>query len=77
MGRSGESVFEVDLDRIESGIALILAPGGFGWHLPEGYLPEGVTEGMTMRIVLSRDEDSTSARIDRISDLRRRLENRD
>jgi hypothetical protein len=32
---------------------------------------------MTMRVVLSRDEASTNARIDRISDLRRRLENRD
>ncbi len=77
MDRSGESVFEVDLDRIESGIAVILAPGGFGWHLPEAYLPPGVTEGMTMKVVLSKDEDSTSARIERINDLRRRLENRD
>lgn len=70
------SSFQVDLDRIESGIAVILTPGGFSWHLPEEYLPQGVTEGMTMRVTLRKDQGATSARIDRINDLRSRLENR-
>ncbi len=76
MGRDSVSRFEVDLDRIESGIAVLLTPGGFSWHLPEQYLPSGVTEGMTMKVTLIGDTEATSARIDRISDLRERLENR-
>ncbi len=76
MGRNRESNFTVDLDRIEEGIAVILAPGGFQWHLPESYLPQGVTEGMTMAVTLEKDEESTSARLERIRNLRSSLENR-
>ena len=70
------SSFSVDLDRVEEGIAVILAPGNFQWHLPEEYLPDGVSEGMTMKVTLKKDQGSTSARVERISDLRSRLENR-
>jgi hypothetical protein len=76
MADDQKSEFTVDLDRIEEGIAVILVPGGFDWHLPQEYLPQGVTEGMTMRVTLRRDTEATSARIDRIRDLRSRLENR-
>jgi hypothetical protein len=76
MTENGESFFQVDLDRIESGIAVILCPGGFSWHLPEEYLPEGVSEGMTMKVTLRKDLQSTSSRLERINDLRSRLENR-
>lgn len=76
MSRDPVSRFEVDLDRIESGIAVLLTPGGFSWHLPEDYLPPGVTEGMTLKVSLRKDQQSTNARIQRISDLRERLENR-
>lgn len=76
MAGGGISRFDVDLDRIEEGIAVILAPGGFAWHLPQSLLPSGVTEGMTMNVTLRKDEQATSARIDRINDLRSRLEDR-
>ena len=76
MARNRESNFSVDLDRIEEGIAVILAPGGFQWHLPESYLPQGVTEGMTMQVTLQGDEEATSARLERIRNLRSSLENR-
>ena len=76
MVRNRESSFSVDLDRIEEGIAVILAPGGFQWHLPESYLPQGVTEGMTMQVTLRGDEEATHARLERIRNLRSRLENR-
>ena len=70
------STFTVDLDRLEEGIAVLLAPGNFQWHLPQEHLPQGVTEGMTMKVTLRRDTESTNARIERINDLRSRLENR-
>ncbi|MCP4647156.1 MAG: DUF3006 domain-containing protein [bacterium] len=76
MALNQESSFTVDLDRIEEGIAVILAPGGFQWHLPESYLPVGVSEGMTMQVTLQADEEATYARIDRIKQLRSSLENR-
>ena len=76
MDRNRESSFTVDLDRIEEGIAVILAPGGFQWHLPQSYLPGGVTEGMTMKVTLENDEEATRARIERIKNLRSSLENR-
>ncbi len=76
MDRNRESSFTVDLDRIEEGIAVILAPGGFQWHLPESYLPQGVTEGMTMNVTLEKDEEATQARLERIRNLRSSLENR-
>ncbi|MCK5785941.1 MAG: DUF3006 domain-containing protein [Candidatus Sabulitectum sp.] len=76
MGRNRESSFSVDLDRIEEGIAVILAPGGFQWHLPESYLPQGVTEGMTMKVTLEADQGATHARIERIRELRSGLESR-
>jgi hypothetical protein len=76
MNRFSESSFTVDVDRVEEGIAVILTPGGFDWHLPAEYLPQGVTEGMTMQVTLVKDQEATSARIDRINDLRSRLENR-
>ena len=76
MGRNRESSFTVDLDRIEEGIAVILAPGGYQWHLPESYLPQGVSEGMTMNVTLEGDEQATSARIERIRNLRSDLENK-
>jgi len=70
------STFTVDLDRVEEGIAVILTPGGFVWHLPEQFLPPGTSEGMTMKVTLQQDQQSTNARIDRVHDLRSRLENR-
>ena len=75
---AGDTVsrFEADLDRIESGIAVILTPGGYAWHLPEEYLPEGAAEGMTMKVTLERDPESTNARIRRINNLRSKLVNR-
>ena len=76
MARNRESSFSVDLDRIEEGIAVILAPGGFQWHLPESYLPQGVTEGMTMNVTLEADQGATHARLERIHKLRSDLENR-
>ena len=76
MDRNRESSFSVDLDRIEEGIAVILAPGGFQWHLPQAYLPEGVTEGMTMGVTLEKDEEATHERLDRIRNLRSNLVNR-
>jgi hypothetical protein len=76
MDRNRESSFSVDLDRIEEGIAVILAPGGFQWHLPESFLPEGVTEGMTLTVFLEYDEEATRARIERIRALRESLGNR-
>ncbi|MCD4706498.1 MAG: DUF3006 domain-containing protein [Candidatus Sabulitectum sp.] len=76
MARNRESSFSVDLDRIEEGIAVILAPGGFQWHLPESYLPQGVTEGMTMNVTLEINEGATQARLERIRNLRSSLENR-
>lgn len=74
MARKQESSFTVDLDRIEEGIAVILAPNGFQWHLPELYLPAGVSEGMSMQVTLQADTDSTSARIERIRQLRSSME---
>ena len=76
MAQKQGSSFTVDLDRIEEGIAVILAPGGFQWHLPESFLPGGVTEGMTMQVTLEIDEGETSARIDRIRKLRESMANR-
>jgi len=76
VGRESVSMFQVDLDRIESGIAVLLTPGGFSWHLPEEYLPAGVTEGMSMKVTLVKDQGSTNARIERINEIRERLENR-
>jgi len=76
MVRSQESSFSVDLDRIEEGIAVILVPGGFQWNLSESYLPPGITEGMTMKVTLEIDEESTDARIERIRNLRASMENR-
>ncbi len=76
MARNRESSFSVDLDRIEEGIAVILAPGGFQWHLPESHLPQGVTEGMTMNVTLEINEGATQARLERIRNLRSSLENR-
>ena len=76
MARNQESNFLVDLDRIEEGIAVILAPGGFQWHLSESYLPQGVTEGMTMNVTLEADQGATHARLERIRELRSSLENR-
>ncbi|RKZ05040.1 hypothetical protein DRQ21_00765 [Candidatus Fermentibacteria bacterium] len=76
MVRNRESSFNVDLDRIEEGIAVILAPGGFQWHLPESYLPAGVTEGMTMTVTLENNKQATSSRLERIRNLRSGLENR-
>ncbi|MCD6587816.1 MAG: DUF3006 domain-containing protein [Candidatus Fermentibacteraceae bacterium] len=76
MVRNRESSFNVDLDRIEEGIAVILAPGGFQWHLPESYLPAGVSEGMTMTVTLENNEQATSIRLERIRALRNNLENR-
>lgn len=70
----GMSTFNVDLDRIEEGIAVILAPGGFQWHLPQSFLPAGVSEGEAMQVTLKADPGATSARIDRINSLRNRLE---
>ncbi len=76
MALNPESSFSVDLDRIEEGIAVILAPNGFQWHLPESYLPQGISEGMTMTVTLVTDEQATSARLDRIKKLREELVNR-
>jgi hypothetical protein len=76
MVRNRESSFTVDLDRIEEGIAVILAPGGFQWHLPESYLPAGAREGMTITVILENNEQATSARLERIRTLRSKLESR-
>ncbi len=76
MDQKQESSFTVDLDRIEEGIAVILAPAGFQWNLPESFLPEGVTEGMSMKVTLETDLGETSARIERIRKLRESMENR-
>ncbi len=76
MDQKQESSFTVDLDRIEEGIAVILAPAGFQWHLPESFLPEGVTEGMSMKVTLETDLGETSARIERIRKLRESMANR-
>ncbi len=76
MVRNQESSFTVDLDRIEEGIAVILAPGRFQWHLPQSYLPAGVSEGMTITVTLKNNERATSARLERIRALRSDLENR-
>ncbi len=76
MDQKQESSFTVDLDRIEEGIAVILAPSGFQWHLPESYLPAGVTEGMSMKVTLETDLGETSARIERIRKLRESMANR-
>ena len=76
MDRKQESSFTVDLDRIEEGIAVILAPSGFQWHLPESFLPSGVTEGMSMKVTLENDLGETSARIERIRKLRESMGHR-
>ena len=76
MARKQESSFTVDLDRIEEGIAVLLAPDNFQWHLPENYLPGGVSEGMSIRVILESDGEATEARLDRIRDLRSNLVNR-
>ncbi len=76
MARKQESSFAVDLDRIEEGIAVILAPGNFQWHLPESYLPEGISEGMSMKVTLEANEDATEIRLSRIKNLRSNLVNR-
>ncbi len=68
--------FSVDLDRIEEGIAVLLAPGGHRWHLPESFLPEGAREGMTLKVSMSTDPAATAAGIERIRRLRERLEGR-
>ncbi|PIE51601.1 hypothetical protein CSA37_11410 [Candidatus Fermentibacteria bacterium] len=70
------SSFTVDLDRIEEGIAVLLAPGGFQWHLPAENLPEGSREGQTFQVTLETDESETWARIKRIGELQERLEKR-
>lgn len=76
MARNQESSFSVSLDRIEEGIAVILAPGNFQWHLPQSYLPRGAVEGMTIQITLAGDEKATADRLERIRALRSSLENR-
>ncbi len=73
MARTPRSEFTVDLDRIEEGIAVLLAPGGFQWHLPAQHLPPDAKEGMTLRVTLVTDPEGTSARIDRIRSLREGL----
>jgi len=73
MARTPRSEFTVDLDRIEEGIAVLLAPSGFQWHLPAQYLPPDAREGMTLSVTLVTDPEGTSARIDRIRSLREGL----
>lgn len=73
VSRKRSSEFSVDLDRIEEGIAVLLAPEGYQWHLPEDLLPEGAREGMTLKVSLSTDPASTSARMERIRRLREGL----
>ena len=70
------SSFTVDLDRIEEGIAVILAPGGFQWHLPSSFLPGNAGEGDCLQVTLELNSASTSSRMERIEDLRRKLESK-
>ncbi len=70
------SSFNIDLDRIEEGIAVLLAPGGFQWHLPADKLPDGSREGQTFQVTLEVDDNATWARIKRIGELQERLEKR-
>jgi hypothetical protein len=73
VSRKRSSEFSVDLDRIEEGIAVLLAPEGYQWHLPEAFLPEGAREGMTLKVSMSADPASASARMERIRRLREGL----
>lgn len=73
MARKATSEFTVDLDRVEEGIAVLLAPGGFQWHLPAQLLPPGATEGVTLSVTLEPDQPSTDERMERIRRLREGL----
>ena len=73
MDRTPSSEFPVDLDRIEEGIAVLLAPNGFQWHLPAALLPGGAKEGMTLVVTLVTDPEGTGTRLERIRRLREGL----
>lgn len=73
MVQTPRSEFTVDLDRIEEGIAVLLAPAGFQWHLPAQHLPPDAREGMTLSVTLVTDPGGTEMRMDRIRRLREGL----
>jgi hypothetical protein len=73
MDRRRISEFTADLDRVEEGIAVLVAPSGFQWHLPSSNLPPGATEGMALKVTLEIDSESTAQRLERIRLLREGL----
>ena len=73
MARTARSEFSVELDRVEEGITVLLAPDGFQWHLPARHLPPDAVEGVTLSVVLETDQAAAAARMERIRRLREGL----
>lgn len=69
---------KVTIDRFEDDYAVLLVRGEEQIHIdfPAELLPEGCQEGDILNIEISRDEDSTEATRERVSDLIEKLKNK-
>lgn len=66
------------LDRFEGEFAVLLLgeDGDIALDVPRGLLPDGVREGIAMRLTLAVDEDATTAGKQEVADLMAGLLNR-
>lgn len=65
--------FLVTLDRVEEGIAVLVSDDGQRLLVRAALLPPDIREGHVMSLRLEPEPEETSARLERASDLRRRL----
>jgi hypothetical protein len=75
--RGGSPGLVVTLDRVEEGLAVLVADDGRRITVPESALPGGTLEGSVLIMTLTPDPEETRRRLERVSELRRRLLDRD
>lgn len=61
------------LDRVEEGIAVLVSDDGQRLLVSSTLLPAGIREGHVMSLRLEPEPEETAARLEKTSDLRRRL----
>ncbi len=73
--RQTTASFEAYVDRIEEGLAVIVASDGSGvqFELPLGRLPQGAKAGDHLIIGIQLDQESTEAALQRVAKLQREL----
>lgn len=65
--------FLLTLDRVEEGVAVLVSDDGQRLLVHAELLPPGIREGHVVSLRLEPEPEETAERLERVSDLRRRL----